>query len=470
MGDLKVSIRQLLKSPGFTAAAVFVLALGIGINATMFSLVHAFAWAGRPYAEPDRIVQLYSRDARNNDYRAFSYAAYQELSANRGVFSGLLAHSPTLVGVGEGAESRRSFSSVVSENYFDVLGVSLLRGRGFTPEESQPGANVPVVIATWNYWQRGGFDPDLLGRTIRVNERPYTVIGIAPRGFTGTMAVVGPELFFPLGVFHSLANDFGGEAARSLLQPNAYNLFLVGRLAPGVSTAVADQALQRYGEGLARAFPAEHEHQALSMAPLPKFVTGTVPASEGAVSTLGIVLLGLTVSVLLTVCLNLASMLLARGRARRKEFAVRLALGGGRARIVRQLLLEGLLLSIAGGTIGLALGRYGIDTLLAAVTTLVPITITLDSTNSPVLVMATAGFGVLATLAFALGPALKHSGADLLSDLKTQSGDDPAPRRWRFVPRNPRRRASPPTRESSSGWRRRRACARRASGRSCRWA
>ena len=148
-------------------------------------------------------------------------------------------------------------------------------------------------------------------------------------------------------------------------------------------------------------------------------------------------MMGMTTAVLLTVCLNLASMLLARGRARRKEFAVRLAIGGGRARIVRQLLVEGLLLSIVGGAFGIALGLYAVDALVASLSAILPISIVLEGLPLRRSSAAPSCFCLLATLLFALGPALKHSRADILSDLKAQPGDDPAPRRWRFVPRNP---------------------------------
>ncbi|MCC6989098.1 MAG: ABC transporter permease [Acidobacteria bacterium] len=438
MDDLKVSLRLLLKSPGFTVAAIVVLALGIGLNAAMFSVVYAFTMAGRPFPQADRIVQLYSRDARTtNDYRAFSYPVYQELAARADMFTGLLAHNPTIVGIGDGTESRRAFSVVVSANYFDVLGVPLVQGRTFSAEEGRPGQDIPVAIASHAYWKRTGFDPGLVGRTVRVNERPFTVVGIAPRGFTGTMSVFGPELFFPLGVFHTLANDFEGEAARSLQRADAYNLFLVGRLKDGVAVSAASVGVELFGKSLAQAFPAEHEHQVLSLALLPRFVTGTSPANETVIGTLGAVMMGMTAAVLLTVCLNLASMLLARGRARRKEFAVRLALGGGRGRIVRQLLVEGLLLSLVGGALGVVLGLYAIDFFTTSLSNLVPLTIALDGMASPALVGGSIVFCLLATLGFALGPALKHSRADILTDLKAQTGDDPAPRRWRLVPRNP---------------------------------
>ena len=151
MGDLKLSVRHLLKTPGFTAAAILVLALGIGLNAAMFSVVYAFTLAGRAYADADRVVQLYVRDTRTTgDYRPFSYPVYQEL-ARAEMFSGVLAHNPTIVGIGDGMESRRALAAVVSANYFDVLGVPLLQGRTFTAQEDRPGQDLPVVVASYAY-------------------------------------------------------------------------------------------------------------------------------------------------------------------------------------------------------------------------------------------------------------------------------------------------------------------------------
>lgn len=437
MDDFKVSARHLLKTPGFTIAAIAVLALGIGLNATMFSVVHAMAFAARPFSEPERLVQIYSRDTRTMRGRALSYPIYQELAARADLFEGLLAHNMTVVGIGEGAESRRTFSGLVSPNFFEVLGVPMLQGRGFTAEEGRAGSNVPVAVATYTYWKRNRFDPQLVGRTIRVNERAFTIVGITPQGFTGTMPIFGPELFFPLGVFDTLANDSDGNAAARLGAPDVHNLFVIGRLATGTAPAAGNEALGLYGRSLAQSFPAEYEHFELFSTALPRFGANATPSNEAVIGMLAVVLLGMTGAVLLTVCLNLASMLLARGRGRRKEFAVRLALGGQRFRIVRQLLVEGLLLSLVGSAFGVMLGQETIERLMAAVSTLLPITITLDGRVSTPLIAATTVFCLVATLAFALGPALKHSRADIVSDLKAQSGDDPSPRRWRWLPRNP---------------------------------
>ena len=224
-----------------------------------------------------------------------------------------------LVGVSEGGDSRRTSAALISRNYFDVLGVPLFRGRGFTAEEDRPGQDIPVVVATYAYWQRTGFNPALIGSNLRINERAYTVVGITPRGFTGTMMVFGPELFFPLGVFHSISDDFEGEERRLLGQADTYSLFLAARLADGVSIEAASARLGAAGPQLARAFPAEYEDARITVSPLPRLGISTSPTNEGALGTLGGVLLGLTGAVLLTVCLNLASMLMARGRARARN-------------------------------------------------------------------------------------------------------------------------------------------------------
>ncbi len=438
LADVRLSLRQLVKSPGFTAAAVLVLSLGIGLNAAMFGLVYALGFMGRPFAEPDRVVQLYSsRSTQPDSYRGFSYAAYEQIASDRDAFAGVLAHNPTLVGVSDGGDSRRTFAAVVTRNYFDVLGVPLVEGRSFTADEDRPGQDIPVAVVSYEYWQRAGARPDLVGSTVRVNERPYTIVGIAPRGFTGTMMVFGPELFFPMGVFDSISNDFQGEIPRTLERPDAYGLFLVARLAEGVTPEAASERLALMGPELARAYPSAYEDARVTMAALPRLGTSTSPSDEGVLAVVGAVMLGLTGAVLLTVCLNLASMLMARGRARRKEFAIRRALGGSRAQIVRQLLTEGLVLALAGGAVGALLAVSAIDALVGAFAAALPVSIVLEGALSPALVLATLGFAVLATTWFALGPALRHSRADLLSDLKPQAGEDLPDRRRRFMPRHP---------------------------------
>ena len=444
--DLKYSLRLLVKSPGFAAAAMAVLALGIGLNTAMFSIVNALAFSPRPFPEPDRVVQLYTQDEKDpGKFRAFSYSSFRELRERKDVFSGVLAHTMTMVGVGTenggqtaedgGQGNRRTFGSLVSANYFETLGVPLLRGRTVTAEEEKPGARIPVVIVSHLYWKKTGFRPDLVGSTVRINDRPFTVIGITPPNFTGTIMLIGPELYFPFGMFDALANDFEGSQ-QTLEKVDAYNLFLVARLAPGVSRATANAALAGIADGLEKLHPVEHRAQNFIVGDLPRLSTSTNPSNETALKTLSLVMLGLTGAVLLIVCFNLASLLFARGHARRKEFAIRLALGGGRTRIIRQLLTEGVVLALAGGLLGLGLANWSSELLVRALGAHVPVGIFLSAAN-PAVVLAMLVFCSLATLGFALGPALKFSRPDLLSDLKTQAGEDAPGKRRRWLPRHP---------------------------------
>ncbi len=437
--DLKLSLRLLRRTPGFSLAAIALLGLGIGLNTGMFSVLHALAFSARPFPQADQIVQLYSLDKKKpEDGRAFSYPVYREIAARSDLFQGVLAHNLSMVGVGEGQETRRSFSAIVSSNYFGVLGVPLAQGRGFTADEERPGSNVAVVVASHPFWRRTGFDPELVGKTIRVNERPFTVVGIAPEGFTGTIMLLGPDLYFPFGVFDSLTNDFQGEAKRSLERADTYNLFLVARLKQGVSRDTARAAMQTLGQSLEQAFPVEQRDQALDLGPLPRMGTSTSPMNEGALGLVSVVLLGMTTAVLLVVCLNLAGMLLARGHARRREFAIRMALGGGRARIVRQLLTEGCVLALAGGVLGMGLAAWSTTLLVGSLGAILPVTIFFKASASPALIVATLFFCTLATAFFALGPALRLSRADVTADLKQQVGDDSVgQKRSRFLPRHP---------------------------------
>lgn len=442
LSDFRFSLRQVRRTPGFSAAAVAVLALGIGLNAAMFGMCYSLVFAPRPFERPGELVQLYSRSSTDalDDYRRFSFPAFEEMRGSGRVFSGVLAHRTLGVGLNETDQrggTRRAVADMVSAEFFSVLGVPLAQGRAFTAEESRPGSEIPVAIASHALWKRAGLDSSLVGRTIRINERPFTIVGIAPEGFMGTSAFFGPEVFLPLGVFDSVGNSLANEASpRSLARPDAFTLLLIGRLKAGVAREGAEEALKLTSAAMERAFPVEYRAQRFTLHPLPRFVSGTAPNAERAVVPLALALLGMTGSVLLIVCLNLASMFLARGQARRREFAIRLAVGGGRARIVRQLLVEGLLLSAVGGALGVALGRFGIDALVAALIEKLPVSVALDFAATPSMLCGTALFSVMATLLFAFGPALRHTGRDVIGDLKQQAGTASA-RRIAFLPRHP---------------------------------
>jgi predicted permease len=437
LSDVRTSVRQLARTPGFAAGAVAVLALGIGLNAAVFGVFHALVFAGRPFAEPSQIVQLYSRHSKEPDsYRPFAYAAYEVANGRQDVFTGVAAHTLDMVGVRESGvgDPRRTFAAFVSANYFDVLGVPVVRGRPFTAEEARAGSQMPVAIVSDAFWRRSNREPSLIGQTVLVNERPVTIIGVTPPGFTGTMMVFGPELFLPLGLHDLFASDLDralDRGTRSLADPASMVLFLVGRLSPGLTVETASTRLAPTSAAMAEALPAQYRDRELSIAPLPRFGTSTSPMDESVLSLLAIVFLGLTSAVLLIVCLNLASVVVARGQARRREFAIRLALGGGRHRIVRQLMVEALLLGVAGAVGGVLLGMPAIDLFLTTLLSRLPVSLAVDAATTTSTLAGGVGFGVLAAVAFALGPALRHSREGGLTDLKQQVGDDaPTRRRW----------------------------------------
>ena len=437
--DLRYSFRILAKSPGFTIAAVLVLAMGIGVNTAIFSIVHELVYSPRPWPEARQVVQLYTQDEVNpRRFRTFSYPIYKDIQAQNTSFADIMAHNLTMVGVGEGEGSRRVFGALVSANYFSTLQVPLQRGRGFLPEEERPGAAIPVVVASHNYWHRLGRPSDFVGSTLRVNERPFTVVGVAPEGFSGTMMLFGPELYFPLGCFDILNNELGDRDARGLDGADSYRLFLVGRLKPGISMDAAEPGLKALAAQLRERYPAELEEKTFTSRELPRLSTSNAPAEEDDLAVLGMTMLAMAGIVLLIASLNLANMLLARGTARRKEFAIRLALGGGRRRIVRQLITEGFVLSIAGGIAGFVLGAWSTGILMNAIGSMAPIGMFFQGATNPALFAATFGFCAIATVFFALGPALKLSKSDVLTDLKDNAGEDAGRgKRRRWLPRNP---------------------------------
>ena len=210
--DLKFALRQLFKAPGFTLAAVIVLALGIGANTAVFSLVHTMFFAPPPYAKAQEVLQVFSQDKKNpKTYRGFSYPTYTDIRAQNTVFADVMAYNLAMIGLGQKGDTRRTFGGIVSSNYFSVLGVPLARGRTFLPEEETLGRNAPVAIVSYAYWQKHNLDPSVLGSELLVNGHPFTVVGIAPRGFTGTLQIFSVEVWLPFSNYDRIANDFEHE-------------------------------------------------------------------------------------------------------------------------------------------------------------------------------------------------------------------------------------------------------------------
>ena len=436
--DFKYGLRQLHKAPGFTAAAAIVLAFGIGANTAIFSLLNTLLFEPPVFPQPREIVQLFSQDKKEPaSFRSFSYPAYVDIREQNTVFSGVMAHNLAMIGIGEEGNTRRAFADIVSANYFSVLGVQPLQGRGFLPNEEKPGSNAAVAVVSYNYWKKQRLNPALLGSTITINARPFTVVGIMPEGFTGTMQVFAPEIWVPLGVHDQLVNDFQTSDRSTLDDRNGHQLLLIGRLKSGMSAAAAAPALKNLAANFERTYPVAQKNQTFITAPLSRFATSSSPSDDKEVKALAPLLMGMAGIVLLVACLNLANMLLARGTARRKEIAVRLAVGASRWRIVRQLLSEGFALALIGSVAGLLLGLWSSDLLVVSLQRKVPVDLVWESGPNVSVLIATLGFCFLGTIAFALGPAVKLSRSTALTDLKEHPGEDVVRRRWKFLPRNP---------------------------------
>ena len=422
--DLRYAFRLLVRHRGFTAAAALVLALGIGANITVFAITDALLLKPIAGRTDSPVVGVYTRDkTQPNSYRAFSYPEFDDLRARTDLFASLTAHNMTLAGLTEGNSTRRVLADIVTANFFDTFGAPVALGRAFTAEEERPGANIAVAILSDGAWQRMGGRPEVIGQTVRLSGRSFTVVGVAQRGFGGSLAFVEPELWVPTGVYDTITEDMMRCGAGTLADRRLASMIVLARLKPGATIASVTPAVQAAGVEMAQAHPAELRDHELSLAPLARFSVSTRPTSDSELAGLTIALVSMAAVVLLIASFNLANMLLARGGARRKEFAIRLAIGGSRARIVRQLVIEGFVLSLAGGALGLLIASLAVKTLIAVIAPVSPVALSFEWTPDVRMLGATLASCVIATLVFGLLPAWKMARTDAVPELKDQAGE-----------------------------------------------
>lgn len=410
--DIRYGFRSFLKRPGFTAIAVITLALGIGANTAIFSLINTVLLRPLPVPHPEQLVEVYGTFHNGADYTIQSYLNYKDYRDRNNVFSGLIAYRFAPMSISHENRNERVWGYLVSGNYFEVLGVQPFLGRYFAPEEDKTPGTHPVAVINYGCWQkRFASDRAIIDKTLTLNGRSFTVIGVAPKGFFGTEVAYAPELFVPTMMAHEIEPGSGWLESR-----DDDNLFVVGRLKPGITSAQAESALTAITLELGKEFPRENEGRGVALLTPGLFI----PDIRNSVISFSGVLMGVVGLVLLLACVNLANLLLARATERRKELAIRLAVGASRTRIVRQLVTESVLLSIGGGLGGVLLAAW-INDLVTSIKLPTDIALVFDlHLDWRVLSFAFAvslGTGIF----FSLLPALQSSRPDLVPALKDEA-------------------------------------------------
>jgi predicted permease len=427
--DVQYGLRVLWKSKGFTAVAVLTLALGIGVNVAIFTGVSAFVLRPLPgTGEPERLVMMFETTRGGNGFNDFSYPDYLDYVKQSDVFDGIAVHDLVQAALGEGEQADVVWGQQVSGNFFDTLKVKMERGRGFLPEEDATPGTHAVVVLGYDLWRnRYGADEGIVNQSIQLNGHPFTVVGVAPKEFTGAKWALGMSFWTPL----MMKQQVMGGADGWITSRGNHWLELMGRLKPGVTAEQAAAQLTTVAARLEREYPdARNKDVIVKVMPEPEGRWGDMGGVVQLSSGLAMVVVGL---ILLIACANVANLMLARSVVRRREIGIRLALGAGRWRVVRQLLTESILLSLAGGGLGLILAFWMTD----AMTSFFPsiaYKIVLDFAPDRNALLFALAVSFATGVVFGLAPALQASKPDLVPVLKGES--QRAGRARRFSLRN----------------------------------
>lgn len=417
--DVRFAGRMLRKDPGFTALAVLTLALGIGANATLFSWINSTLLNPVPGAhDAGALVTVMRGERTEHPSPPISYFDYKDLRSDNRTLSGLLAYHHDYVSLTGAGHPERIYGVLATSDYFDVLEVRPVLGRVFLPAEENPHGGAPIVVLAYALWQSHfGGDRAVIGKTVEINRHPFTIVGVAPRGFQGCMPGIRADVWIPLGmdqaVWGSTYIDDRGVAW----------LNVMGRLKPGVSSRQAESDLNAVMQHIAEQWPQIHRGaNQITLDPLWRSPFGVNVYLYRSLP----MLLALAVVLLLLACANVANLLLVRSIGRRREIAIRLSVGASRWQLVRQLMIESLMLALAGGALALAIASWTAG-MFAAFVPPVNLPLTMNSHVDITVFLATLGVSVLTALIFGTLPAMRSSNVPLMSALKEEAGSTSLP-------------------------------------------
>jgi putative ABC transport system permease protein len=419
LADVRYTLRWLRRSPGFSLVAVASLAIGIGFNSALFTLVDAALFRPRPFERPDRLLNVYVSGADRDPYATSSYPDYLDFVAQNRVFSDLVGYSASIAALKTGDRARLGIGEVVTGNFFRALGIHAALGRTLGPDDDRPGAP-RVAMISYALWRREfASSPAALGGTLRIHGQPYTIVGVVQPSYTGMLPMLQPEVWTTTAWVTEIEpggiqDNQPSPGDTRLERRGQHWMFLIGRLRDGVTAEQAQANLRLVMQRLGSQYPTDKDRR-ISVVPTarvrlhPEADRFLVPVATGLMIVVGLALV--------IACANVASMLLARAAARQKEIGIRLAVGASRGRLVRQLLTEGLVLSAfgAGGGIGMA---WAAARLVNSMRLPLPIPLSFALHLDSRVLLFTIGVSTLAGLLAGLAPALQATRRDLVAALK----------------------------------------------------
>ena len=422
MQDIRYALRGLRRSPGFTLVAMLTLALGIGVNSAIFGIVNSILFRPLPVERPQELVNIYGHTATSSAHETHSFPNYVDYRQQTTTLSALIAYSNFFAHAAIEGSSAMIVGELVSDNYFPALGIRLAMGRVFTAEEYSANGAFPVAVLSNGLWQsRFGSDPNVVGRQFRMNGQVYTVIGVAPETFGGMMPAVSAQMWIPTAMVDQV-EPFGNQrtSGRSIgetrmEQRGRHWLWLKGRMKPGVTPGQVRAEFETMAGRLATAYPETNALERIFVVPTTDVRIN--PDADRAIAPVGFVLIGAVSLVLIVACANLANLMLARAAGRRREISLRLALGAGRKRLLRQLVTESMVLAIAGGLVAVPVSA-AIASLIAGVQPPLPIELGLRIGPDWRVLLFTLATAVATGLLIGLLPALRASRPDLVPALK----------------------------------------------------